>query len=159
MLEPPLLDLHAATWVAKDRYELRPDALRFENWEANIAAKVGLGVAVEYALGWGIGAIEQRVTELAAQFRTQLAAVQGVTVRDLGQRRCGIVTFDAASRTPQQIKAFLAAERINVSISPVEYSLLDLGERGLANLVRASVHYYNTGAELERFCDVLRANL
>jgi selenocysteine lyase/cysteine desulfurase len=82
-----------------------------------------------------------------------------VTVRDLGQRRCGIVTFDAASRTPQQIKAFLAAERINVSISPVEYSLLDLGERGLANLVRASVHYYNTGAELERFCDVLRANL
>lgn len=159
MLEPPLLDLHAATWVAKDRYELRPDALRFENWEANIAAKVGLGVAVEYALGWGIGAIEQRVTDLAAQFRAQLAAIDGVTVRDLGQKRCGIVTFDTVSRTPQQIKAFLAAERINVSISPLEYSLLDLGGRGLSNLVRASVHYYNTPAELERFCEVLQANL
>ena len=38
-LEPPFLDLHAAKWVAKDRYEVRPDARRFEDYEANYAAK------------------------------------------------------------------------------------------------------------------------
>ncbi len=49
-LEPPLLDLHAAEWLADGSYSIRPDARRFENWETNYASKIGLGVAVDYAL-------------------------------------------------------------------------------------------------------------
>ena len=65
LLEPPFLDLHAATWTASDRYQIRADARRFESWEANYAAKIGLGVAVDYALSWGLDAINERVTTLA----------------------------------------------------------------------------------------------
>ena len=79
-LEPPFLDLQAATWVAPDRYELRPDARRFENWENNIAAQLGLGAAVDYALGWGLAAIEARVVALAESLRERLRAIRGVTV-------------------------------------------------------------------------------
>jgi selenocysteine lyase/cysteine desulfurase len=42
-----------APWVSLDRYELRPDARRFENWEFNYAAVLGLGAAVDYALAIG----------------------------------------------------------------------------------------------------------
>jgi hypothetical protein len=32
-LEPPVLDLQAARLTVRDRYEIEPTALRFENWE------------------------------------------------------------------------------------------------------------------------------
>lgn len=48
-----MIDLHATTWVARNRYELRPGATRFENWETNQAGKVGLGAAIESALELG----------------------------------------------------------------------------------------------------------
>ena len=71
-IEPPLLDLHSATWLSTDAYELQPTAKRFENWEANIAAKIGLGVAIDYALEIGLEAIEKQVQSLASTFRGML---------------------------------------------------------------------------------------
>ncbi len=53
-LQPPMLDLHAATWSSLSDYEIRPDAKRFENWERNYTAKLGMGLAIDYALGWGL---------------------------------------------------------------------------------------------------------
>ena len=150
-VEPPFLDLHAATWVAPDRYELRPDARRFENWETNFAGKIGLGVAVDYALSHGLHAIAARVRALASDLRDMLDAIPGVTVRDKGLERCGIVTFTAEAMPADELKSALARRRINVTVSEASGTLLDMSERGLAAMVRASVHYYNSEAELERF--------
>lgn len=150
-VEPPFIDLHAARWVARDRYELRPDARRFENWETNVAGKIGLGVAIDYARQWGLEAIQQRITTLAEARRAGLDALPGVTVQDLGAQKCGIVTFTVAGRGPEAVKQALAAQAINVSVSVADYARLDMGARGLSGLVRASVHYYNTAATVARF--------
>jgi selenocysteine lyase/cysteine desulfurase len=149
-IEPPFLDLHAATWTTADTYEIRPDARRFENWETNYAAKIGLGVAVDYALSWGLEAIEARVTGLADHLRAELASVDGVHVHDQGERQCGIVTFTVDGVTAQDVQRQLRAHQINVSVSLVDYAQLDLPKRGLPDLVRASVHYYNTHDELDQ---------
>jgi cysteine desulfurase/selenocysteine lyase len=158
-LEPPFLDLHAAQWVARDRFEIRPDARRFENWETYYAGKIGLGVAMDYALQWGLDAIWARVSRLAEALRQRLSTVPGVTVRDLGLERCGIVSFDIAGTDADAVQRRLAAERINVSVSRPPSTLLDMEARGLRDLVRASVHYYNTEREIERFCTVLSSRL
>lgn len=154
-LEPPFLDLHAATWTAPDRYEIRPDARRFENWETNYAAKIGLGVAVDYALSWGLDAIEARVTGLAERLRARLTDLDGVQVHDQGLRRCGIVTFTVDGVPAQQIQQRLHEHGVNVSVSTVDHARLDLPGRGLPDLVRASVHYYNTDEELDQLIDAL----
>jgi cysteine desulfurase/selenocysteine lyase len=151
-LEPPFLDMHAATWVARDRYEMRSDARRFENWEANYAGKIGLGVAIDYAMQWGLDTIWRRVKTLAYQLRTQLSPLPGVIVRDRGIIQCGIVTFTVEGLEPEEIKKKLAAQNINVSVSVVESTRLDMEARGLISMVRASVHYFNSEEEVERFC-------
>ena len=155
-LEPPFLDLHAADWLPGGGYEVRGDARRFENWESYCAGRVGLGVAVDYALEWGLEAIRDRVCSLAALLRERLGAVEGVAVHDLGRERCAIVTFSVAGREPEAVARELSAERVNVSVSPASYSRLDFGPRGLQALVRASVHYYNTEDELEQLVELLR---
>lgn len=156
-LVPPFLDLHAARWEAADRYRIRDDARRFENWESNIAAKIGLGVAVDYALGWGLDAIEARVKSLADLLRAGLAAIPGVAVQDRGLERCGIVTFTAGWATPGAIRDGLAERGINVTTTGIFSTRLDLAERGLTELVRASVHYYNSEDEVARFCEAVAA--
>jgi selenocysteine lyase/cysteine desulfurase len=149
-LEPPLLDLHSAAWTAPDRYEIRPDARRFETWEGNVAGKLGLGVAVDYALAWGLPAIEARVTALADGLREPLGAVPGVRLHDQGARRCGIVTFTVDGHDATAVRDRLAAQGINTSVSTAGSAQFDLPARGLTEIVRASVHYYNTDDELDR---------
>lgn len=154
-LEPPMLDLHAATWVDTNRYEIRSDARRFENWETNFAGKIGLGVAVDYALGWGLEAIWARVRALAGHLRRALANVPGVIVRDIGALQCGIVTFTVDGMTAEAVKARLAKDNINVTVTTSFGTRLDMQARGLTQMVRASVHYYNTEDEIARLCEAL----
>jgi cysteine desulfurase / selenocysteine lyase len=154
-LAPPFLDLHAASWTTPDRYEIRADARRFESWESNAAARIGLGVAVDYALALGIDAIETRVSALAARLRSDLAAVPGVTLHDRGVRRCGIVTFTVGSHPAAEVSRWLREQRINTSVARHEHARLDRPGR-TADLVRASVHYYNTDDELEALCAGVR---
>jgi selenocysteine lyase/cysteine desulfurase len=150
--EPPLLDLHAATWAAPDRYEIRDDARRFENWETNYAGKVGLAVAIDYAREWGMDAIWDRVQSLASRLRAELTAIPGVTVRDIGAVQCGIVTFTVDGVGASEIQQALAARAMNVTTSTVSSTRFDMEARNLSEFVRASVHYYNDEAEIERFC-------
>jgi selenocysteine lyase/cysteine desulfurase len=156
-MEPPLLDLRAATWVEKDKFEIRADARKFETWESSAALRLGLGVAIEYALALGLERIERRVQYLAALLRERLAEVEGVTVWDLGRVRCGIVTFTHQLHSAGEVMQWLQANGIAVRTIVRSSTRIDMEQRGLNELVRASVHYYNTEAEVERLCAVLRA--
>ena len=155
-LDPPVLDLLSAKWEAPDRYALRPDARRFENWEFNCAAVIGLGVAVDYACDLGLEAIETRVQWLARRLRSILSEDMKLPVYDLGETKCGIVTFTLPDRDAATMQATLRRKNVNVSISSPASTRLDAEKRGLPELIRASLHYYNTEEEIDRFCYALR---
>jgi cysteine desulfurase/selenocysteine lyase len=56
----------------------------------------------------------------------------------------------------EAIQQRLAAKRINVSVSRVGSSRLDFEKRGLQEVVRASVHYYNLEKEVQALLDALK---
>lgn len=149
VLEPPFVDLHAADWTAPGRFEWRTDARRFENWETYFAGKLGLGVAVDYALSLGIETTSARIVDLGAQLRSGLAALDGVAVHDKGEQRGGIVTFTVDGVAADTVRARLREQRINTSTSGPERARFDLGARGLPTVIRASVHYYNSEDEID----------
>ena len=154
-LEPPFLDMRAATWVAPGEYRMVEDARRFENWECNVAAKIAMGTAVDYALDWGLDAIESRVVGLAGALRKGLASLSGVRLRDRGSRQCGIVSFTVANKAPTAVVQALKEQGINLSVSQATSTQLDMHGRGLDALVRVGIHYYNTEEEVARFLAAL----
>jgi selenocysteine lyase/cysteine desulfurase len=154
-LHPPVVDVRAADWVAIDDYHLQPDARRFETWEVSYACQLGLGRAIDYALDQGLDDIWTRVQALGESLRAQLADIPGVTVHDLGATKCGIVTFTLAGLGADQVQAELAAQGVNVDVSSVADTRLDLEARGLDRMIRASIHYFNTEDEIKRFCALI----
>lgn len=79
-LEPLTLSGFSAEWTGPSTYQINAGANRFENFESNKAAVVGLGVAIDYAMQWGLNTIWQRVRTLAHDLRIRLATLPGVLV-------------------------------------------------------------------------------
>jgi len=156
-LEPPFIDLHAANWTDKDHYQFVPGARRFENWESYVAGRVGLAAAVQYALDIGVQNIEARVTKLAEALRLRLQGGDSILVHDQGLKKCGIVTFTKSGEQPSEIAMRLKNKGINISVTQRESAQLDFGPRDLPAAARASVHYYNTEDEVNRFCEAVEA--
>ena len=154
-IEPVILDLHGAKWSTRATYEPRNDARKFENWESNFAGIVGLGKAVEYMLALGVDRIWARIRLLADYLRSELSRIPDVEVQDLGELKCGIVSFTSPIKA-QLLKTQLRQVGFNVSIIQPSHTLLDMQARGLGEMIRASVHYYNTEEEIDRFVQHLR---
>ncbi|RZK95479.1 MAG: aminotransferase class V-fold PLP-dependent enzyme [Rhodococcus sp. (in: high G+C Gram-positive bacteria)] len=155
-LEPAALDLHSAQWTAADAYRLATDASRFEFWECDVAARLGLGVAADYLLELGVDEVESAVLNGAEHLRSGLTAIPGVTVRDLGARRCGIVSFTVDGLDPGDVRKRLAARDVTVTASLRGSTLLDMSARGLDAVVRASPHYFCSPDDLDRFLAEVR---
>uniref|UniRef100_A0A1D2AA49 Aminotransferase class V domain-containing protein n=1 Tax=Auxenochlorella protothecoides TaxID=3075 RepID=A0A1D2AA49_AUXPR len=123
------------------------------------AVKVGLGVAAQEAVDVGMDTISTAIAKVATALRKGLQGVPGITVQDQGRRLGGIVSFTAADTPAEVIQARLLEQGINVWTSRAPSTRIDMEDRGLDSVVRASVHSYNTLDEVETFLRVLRAVL
>ncbi|MGO4339444.1 aminotransferase class V-fold PLP-dependent enzyme [Labrys sp. KB_33_2] len=155
-LEPPMIDHFGATWVDKDHYRLRDDARRFESWENNYAARLGLGVATDYALAVGIEAIRERCLALSQRLREGLRSLPRLRIFDLGPHPAAIVTFAVDGLEAEEVRRRATEAGINLSISRPGSTLLDALARHLPILVRASPHYYNSEEEIDALLALLQ---
>lgn len=154
-IEPFNIDMHSARWLNNDSYEFEEGARRFETFECFVAGKIALGSAVDYALQCGMPDIEARVRMLAASLRTNLCRSQQLTVHDQGDNLSGIVTFSKGNENAADLQRRLLRKKINTSVVKASNNVLDFGQRRLGDVNRASVHYFNTETEIQRFCEVV----
>jgi cysteine desulfurase / selenocysteine lyase len=148
-LTPAFLDVQSAPW-AGDGPQMRADARRFETIEGSIALQLGFAAALRQARKIGIEPIRSRIDTLAEDLRTRLAEIRHVSVHDLGTKKSGLVSFTVAGIGAQDVRARLAAEQISVGANGVAYTPLDMKARGLNEIVRASVSYFNTENEIAK---------
>lgn len=155
MGNPAGIDGSGSSWEAPMTITPLPSARRFEPYEVFFAGKVGLATAMSYAADIGIDDIAERNALLATRLRDRLSRIDGVAVRDQGVDRCAIVTFTVDGHVPGDVRTTLREQGINVSIASAMSARLDFPDRGLDQVVRASVHYFNTTDETDALVDVV----
>ena len=156
-MEPIGIDGNGADWTSPDTYEPNGDASRFEEFEASIAARIAMGVAVDQALDVGINALHERITDLAEYLRRGLTSIEGVTVHDGDGPRSGIVTFTVDGVAPLDVVSAAQAAGVNINTSDAHSARIDMDRRNLPMVVRASPHAYNTDDELDQLLAVVAA--
>ena len=109
-----------------------------------------------YLIGASAADVDSLVAEALEEIERQtLADVKGVIVEDIGREKCGIVSLVIEGHEAGAVKQALAGHKINVSVSGASSTLLDMNARKLSQVVRASVHYYNTQDEIGRFAEAV----
>jgi selenocysteine lyase/cysteine desulfurase len=156
-LDPFVAEIGSAAWDGGHGFSWADGARRFESWEKSYVNIVGLGAAVRQALQLGADAIGARTAMLGAQLRGQLDALPAVSVHDLGEVRCAIVTARVEGVPAAEVAAALGRAGVNVSTTVAGHSPLDTQDRAIHPLVRFSPHYYNTEEELDRAVSLVAA--
>lgn len=152
---PIFADNHSALWTSPESYSFCNDAKRFETWERNVAGFIGLTEAVRYACDLGMVNIEKRVSQLARELHSKLAALPKVTVFERSTALSGIVTFQKDSASASALAQTLREAGINTSVSKQANAQLDLAVNNIGDVNRASIHYYNSSEEINRFVDAV----
>jgi selenocysteine lyase/cysteine desulfurase len=147
--------MHGAIWTEPDRFEITPDARRFESWEISFALALGIGAAAEYALSVGVETARERSWALARYAREQLGEVDEVRVLDRGPVLCAIATAELGGRPAEKIKLALRARGINTSSPSWDDAVIDMREKRATSALRISPHYYNTTDEIDTAVDAL----
>ncbi len=149
-------DHHGAEWSAIDSYTLVPGATRYEYWEHNHAAWLGLGAAVDVARRFGVDRIQATVAQRARGLREQLVE-RGMAVHDAGVAKCGIVTMTHPALDSGEVVSRLATHRVNASSTFAGSARADMEARGLPSMVRLSVHCTTTSDEAARAAAIIGA--
>jgi len=128
---------------------------KFEAGTPAIAEAIGLGAAVDFLSGVGMGAIHRTEQVLVGYALERLAEVPGVSV--LGpqaEQRGGVVSFTFDAAHPHDIAQVL--DRQGIAVRAGHHCAMPLHERfGVQATTRASFYLYNTTEEIDSLIDGL----
>ena len=130
---------------------------KFEAGTVNAGGAVGLAAAIDYIESIGLHNIEERELELTKIAVEGMQAIPHIQVlgSDDYREHHGIITFKVEGVHPHDIAAIIADANVAVRAGhhcaePLHHFL------GIPSTTRASLMFYNTEEEVQRFLDVVK---
>ncbi len=128
---------------------------RFEAGTPNISGFIGLGVAVDYLESIGLEHIHRHEGELLAHFTEELQRIEGIRIFGTAPQKAAVVSFQVEGAHAHDLATLLDLEGVAVrSGQHCAHPLLQY--YGVAATCRASLAFYNTHEEIERFMAALK---
>lgn len=142
------VDLYDATFA--------PVPEKFEAGTVNAMGAVGLDAAIKYIKNLGFDTICDREKKLTERLVAGMKSIPEVTVygNPDPDRHCGIVTFNIEGVHPHDVASILDSEHICIRAG--HHCAQPLMKRlGVGATARASLYFYNTEEEVDRFVDAV----
>ncbi|MBI4393885.1 MAG: cysteine desulfurase [Euryarchaeota archaeon] len=160
-MEPLLLGGGIIRDVTATTHRLRGDmaSRRFDAGTPNIPGLIGLGRAARYVVkDIGLDRISAHGKQLTSRLTAGLSEIEGLTLYGDGADHAGLASFNVDGYTCQEVASVLDGSGICVRAGhhcalPLARKLGAL--RKFGGEVRASTHYYNSRADIDRLLDVL----
>ncbi|MEO8365541.1 MAG: cysteine desulfurase [Pseudoxanthomonas sp.] len=128
---------------------------KFEAGTPNIAGFIGLGAAVDYLRSIGMAHVEARESELLAHATEELLKIEGLRIFGRAPGKAAVISFLVEGAHAHDLATLLDLEGVAIrSGQHCAHPLLQ--SLGVAATCRASLAFYNTHDEVERFVVSLR---
>ena len=145
-------DMISSVTLEEVRYNTLP--AKFEAGTPDIAGVVGLAAAIEYLNGIDMEAASAHEAALARYAEAKLSELDDVKLVGRAAKKAGIVSFVMTSAHPHDIGTIL--DREGVAIRTGHHCCQPLMHRlGVPATARASLAFYNTREDVDRFVDAL----
>ena len=145
-------DMISSVWLDRATWNELP--YKFEAGTPNIAGAVGLAAAVRYLSKIGMAKITRYEQALTTYAILEMNRVQGIRFYGTAPERGGVISFNLGEIHPHDMAQFLDSQHIAVRAGhhcaqPIMRKL------GIPATTRASLYFYNTFAEVDKFVNAL----
>ncbi len=146
-------DMIRAVTFEKTTYNDLP--YKFEAGTPHIAGVIGLGAAIDYIRSVGLDRIEAYEQELLKYGTEKLLEVQGLRLIGTAKQKSAILSFVLGEAHAHDVGTIL--DRQGIAIRAGHHCAMPVMQRfKVPATTRASLAFYNTREEIDRFADALR---
>ena len=131
---------------------------KFEAGTPNIAGAIGLGAAVDYLQGIGMGKVEAWEAQLLAYGTERLAQVEGFRMIGTAAQKAGVMSFVLGDIHPNDVGTLVDLH--GVAIRTGHHCAMPVAQFfGLPATARASLGVYNTFEEIDILAESLEKTI
>ena len=139
-------DMISLVTFEKTHYNVIP--FKFEAGTPHIAGVIGLGAAIDYVSGIGLGAVAAYEGEVLAYATAQLSTIKGLRIIGRAKEKASVLSFVLEGVHPHDIGTVL--DREGVAIRAGHHCAMPVMQRfGVPATARASLAFYNTREEVD----------